>query len=313
MDAGESPQVVVECVLNEESVQKLFLTYTKGASRKEASDLPEAEAVLTDLTASREAGRFERMTDGSWQLAYAAIPTHHYRLDVIVPGHEPIWAEQTMPDIPPVESVEITREGPYDYPGYEDAFGILYSSSFSCAVWAFGLNYNSITEELVPAEQLCTDYPYVDNFNLTGETYFHETTTPMMNNMVLRVYSVLSGAVSIHRRFLRFPKSNSSLQHYFDVEGLDGLQYYDDMSRAPLPTECVLYFAALSDEYDQYLCEALRDQQLQESADITSIYTQRNLYTNIQGGLGIFGAVTKMPIRWRGLYKSELIPEDGQK
>lgn len=313
MDAGDNPQVVVECVLREEPTQTLFLAYTKGASRAAAPDLPEAEAVLTDLTTGLSVGHFERISDGTWQLAYAAIPTHRYRLDVAVPGQSPIWAEQTMPDMPPVEIVDITREESYDYPGYEDAFGILYSSSFSCAVWAFGLNYNSITEELVPAEQLCTDYPYVDNFNLTGETYFHETTTPMMNNMVLRVYSVLSGAVSIHRRFLRFPKSNSSLQHYFDVEGLAGLRYYDDMWRPPLPTECVLFFAALSDEYDQYLCEALQDRQAQESADITSIYTQRNLYTNIQGGLGIFGAVTKMPIRWRGLYKSELIPEDGQK
>lgn len=306
MDAGEFPQVVVECVLNEESVQKLFLTYTKGASRKEASDLPEAEAVLTDLTASREAGRFERMTDGSWQLAYAAIPTHHYRLDVIVPGHEPIWAEQTMPDNPPVESVKLKR-GESSYPGYEDAIGILYCSAFPCAIWSFGLNYNTVAEELEPAEQICTDYPYVDNFNLTGETYVHETLTPVQNNQTLRVYSVLSGTASIHRKYLRFPKSNSSLRHYFDVEGLDGLQYYDDMSRAPLPTECVLYFVALSDEYDQYLCEALQDQQSQESSDITAIYSRSNLYTNIKGGLGIFGATTKMPIRWSGVYKSELI------
>lgn len=310
MDAGENPQVVVECVLTDEPIQTLYLTYSKGASRETAPELPEATATLTDLSESKEIGRFKRTPDGSWTLEYTPVAQHRYRLDVSVPGHDPIWAEQTMPDRPPVESYKLTIEGSYKIPGYEDAIGILYCSTFPCAVWSFGLNYNPITEELVPAEQLCTDYPYVDNSNLTGETYIHEQTFPVTDNQLLRTYSVLSGIASVHRKYLRFPKRESPSQLYFVVEGLSGLNYYEDMSRDPLPTECVLYFAALSDEYDRYLCEAIQYQQLQVSSDITAIYSRTNLYTNIHGGLGVFGAVTKMPIRWSGVYTSEFISQD---
>lgn len=308
LDAGEEPQVVVECVLSEEPVQTLYLSYTKGASREVAPDLP--EAVLSDLTEGKEAGYFVRTANGSWQLAYSAIPEHRYRLDVTVPGHEPIWAEQTMPNIPPVESVVLERDESYRYPGYEAAEGILYYSSFPCAVWSYGLNYDLTTKKHVPAEQLCTDCPSVDNFNLTGETFVHESVFPYPDGQALRFYSVLSGTASIHRRFLRFPKSNSSSQQYFVVEGLLGLEYYDDISRDPLPTECVLFFAALSDEYDQYLRDALYHQQAQETTDISALYHRTNLFTNIQGGLGIFGAATKMPIRWSGVFRSELVPQD---
>ena len=42
-------------------------------------------------------GSFERQDDGTWALDYAAVPEHSYRLEVDVPGHETVWAEQTMP------------------------------------------------------------------------------------------------------------------------------------------------------------------------------------------------------------------------
>ena len=50
LDAGEKPQVVVECVLTASSPQELRLSFTKGASLAEAPELTEATARLTDLT-----------------------------------------------------------------------------------------------------------------------------------------------------------------------------------------------------------------------------------------------------------------------
>ena len=72
MDAREDPQIVVECILCDEPVQTLYLTYTKGASREAAPSLDEADAVLADLTEGREVGRFTRAEDGSWQLSQRA-------------------------------------------------------------------------------------------------------------------------------------------------------------------------------------------------------------------------------------------------
>ena len=50
LDAGESPQVIVDCILSNDDVQELYLCFTKGASRQEAEPLTEAVATLIDLT-----------------------------------------------------------------------------------------------------------------------------------------------------------------------------------------------------------------------------------------------------------------------
>ena len=99
LDAGENPQVVVDCVLSNNDVQNLYLCFTKGASRQEAEPLTEAVATLIDLTESKTVGQFVKGEEKNlWTLDYAAIPKHHYRLEVQVPGHDLIYAEDTMPD-----------------------------------------------------------------------------------------------------------------------------------------------------------------------------------------------------------------------
>ena len=97
MDAGEESVVAVECILSDQPIQTLRLSFTKGAAMNEAPTLTEAEAVLIDMTESKTIGSFERQDDGTWTLGYAAVPEHSYRLEVDVPGHETVWAEQTMP------------------------------------------------------------------------------------------------------------------------------------------------------------------------------------------------------------------------
>ena len=90
MDAGEEPVVAVECILSEQPVQTLRLSFTKGAAMDEAPALSEAEAVLIDLTEGKTVGSFERRDDGTWALDYTPIPEHSYRLEIDVPGQEPI-------------------------------------------------------------------------------------------------------------------------------------------------------------------------------------------------------------------------------
>ena len=45
LDAGENPQLVVECVMSNDTIQKLYLCFTKGASREEAEPLTDAVAT----------------------------------------------------------------------------------------------------------------------------------------------------------------------------------------------------------------------------------------------------------------------------
>ena len=100
MDAKEKPKVVVSCILSNDPVQRLNLSFTKGASLSEAPPLTEAVATLYDLSLHNEmeaVGNFQRQSDGEWTLDYEAVPGHEYRLEVNVPGYEMIHAEQQMP------------------------------------------------------------------------------------------------------------------------------------------------------------------------------------------------------------------------
>lgn len=303
LDAMEDPQLVVSCVLTVDPVQKLSLSYTKSASRSEAPRVTGATAVLTDLTEGREAGIFIRIDEDTWQLEYAAIPTHEYRLEVSVPGREPVWAEQTMPIEPPVNSFIGDLKGEkytwYDY----TPRGLQYSSTFSCTVWAYALNYNYHWERHEIVEDISTDYPYVDNFNLTGSVLDTVLVQPLVDpvwkiNWHYRTFLV---GYPVHRRFLRFQKLENPELTYFAIDGhfSGGYYYYeDDSPREPSTTEGVLYFACLSDEYDKYLCEAFGHYHATLSTDLSSIYVRDNVYSNINGGIGIFGAVTTAPYRW---------------
>lgn len=307
LDTKEDPMLVVSCILTQDSVQTLKLSWTKGPAQAEAPRVTDAVAVLTDVDNDQEAGRFTRISVGEWQLEYTAIPTHRYRLTISIPGHDPVWAEQTMPEAPVIESTfykNRTQMG-------EDVKkkGLLYSSSFSNTVWAWAENYDANTERYTLVDMICTDYPYVDNINLSGEEYT-ETNWPKgwppkdeTDTYGYDEYCVYGQA--LHRRFLRFPKKDSPSKDYFAIGGKfkgDYYYYEDDAPREPSGSEGILFFAYLSDEYDRYICEASSQYQADVSDDLSSIYIRDNIYSNIHGGLGIFGSFTTTPVRWKNAY-----------
>ena len=62
-------------------------------------------------------------------------------------------------------------------------------------------------------------------------------------------------------------------------------------------------FMHVSDSYDRYLTESVHTEQFQEKkAHLADIYVMNNKYTNIVGGIGIFGACTKSRAPWAGRF-----------
>lgn len=324
LDAKEEPLLSVYCVLTQDSIQILQLNYTKGASQTEAPRVGEVTAVLTDLTENLEAGRFTRKSESDWQLEYAAIPGHNYRLEVTVPGQETVWAEQAMPKEPRwgfgaglrfnKTDVDIGRWLNWDikrltsYVSWVDgitfgevtAEGIFYHIVFSCPVWVYAEKYDAELEKFVPVKNLCTDYPYVDNFNLTGKVRPGAGVPNIVNNPDLWIGTQLDfylTGYSMHRDFLRFPKREDWARQledpnsvpYFAIDGdftvVSSSSNWWELNR--------VFFDALSDDYDRYLCEAYQQYYAEQSSDISTIYLRDNLFTNIHGGLGIFGCVTR--------------------
>ena len=63
-----------------------------------------------------------------------------------------------------------------------------------------------------------------------------------------------------------------------------------------------ILFTTLAADYEKYMMEAANYQQIMESSDISTIYLRDNLFTNISGGVGIFGARISRKYPWTSSY-----------
>ncbi len=306
LDAMDKPTVAVECVLTNSSPQTLRLAFTKGASQAEASPLVSVEASLIDLSEGQVIGVFERGEDGVWTLDYAAVPEHNYRLEIDVPDYELIWAEQTMPALAELSCfshifhIYDNTQYYHKYPMFCGT--VFYASSLPNYTWIYGMNYNEETKCFEIADEICTDYEYVDNFNLTGEVYTPETSDTDYSGFecYAELYPPLAGK-SIHRRFLRLEKNDNAEEKVFVISGNFQGPYYSFLGgyqREQSETEGYVESISVTDDYDRYLRDAIAYQLKQESSDLSSIYQRENIYTNINGGVGIFGAQIKTKLQW---------------
>ena len=306
LDAKEEPQVVVECILTDEPVQTLHLVYTKGASRSEAPELPEAEAVLTDLTEGREAGRFKRTPDGSWTLAYTALAEHRYRLDVSVPGHGPIWAEQTMPEAPGI----VVGWHRWDPEPDRNDNTVGYSFRLLSArnpIWFYGVNYPTLESPGEKTEFLCTNSLAVDPFNETeGWRFIEESSGNYLwgdkksSGFRTTQYPVLQEA-PLHKRYLRFPAMEDAPDTTFFVSG--SFQGYisntRDFLHAKMRPAELRYFSA-SEDYDRFLKDSYHLLDLKLSKDLADIFVRDNVHSNVHGAIGLFGAKMERLLEWEG-------------
>ena len=316
LDARDEPEVVVDCILCDEPVQTLYLVYTKGASRETAPELPEATAVLTDITEGREVGRFQRTADGSWELAYAAIPTHSYRLEVSVPDHEPIWAEQTMPDAPGIK-VGWHSWNPGDWsipkaqwPPKDIDNNVGYTFQLNRPhdpVWFYGVNYPAMDSAGEQAEFLSTDSNLVDPFNEdAGWAFVEEGNGTYLwgseKSSAFRTtwYPALQD-MPRHKRYLRFPVMEYTPDTPFYVSGSfrGYISDYKDFIHADLHPAELHYFSASLD-YDLFLKDCYQLIDLKNSTDMADIFVRDNVYSNIHGAIGLFGAKIERALEWEG-------------
>ena len=295
LDAGERPKVVVECLLTDSSPQELRLSFTKGASLAEAPELTEATAWLLDLTNNYPAGEFRRRDDGIWVLDYAAEPRHNYRLEVEVPEYEQVWAEQTMPERIVVERIVEDIPPP---PSWSSSFPLPLVSyrimNANTPTWICGiLDYGPDKDEMY-VERLCADYPDVDIFNLTGDSYTPEIVHK--GGSKYATYGSLYGKL-LHQRFLRIPNVSSD-QCFFVSGDFPGVYGRDDIFE--YPEGMYVCFSSLSPDYDRYLKQACMTVNAGITTDMTSIFVRDNFYSNIHGGIGILGACSSTTQRWFG-------------
>ena len=351
MDAKERPQVVVVCVLSDDPVQTLQLSFTKGASLAAAPVLTDAVAVLYEQ--GNAVGEFNRGSDGIWRLEYAAIPGYTYRLEVQVPGYDLIYAEQMMPAeqayvevyyfcklsgyVEPWSGWVTEKDAAGDWtfrswpadeeqPGYET----FYLAESASSIWICAMNYNEATASHEVAEYICTDVE-AEKINVTDEVYEplkKEVPNPFKfsgydagmaetfySARQMELYPTLEGK-PLYKSYVCIPKG----RHVFSLSGsFKGIDYSKKMSYGSLvdvvtytetkvdqedvtETNGYILFTTLSADYEKYMMEAANYQQIMESSDISTIYLRDNLFTNISGGVGIFGARISRKYPWTSSY-----------
>ena len=208
-----------------------------------------------------------------------------------------------MPSEPPVESERIVLHTEGETIARDVTVeGFRYRFTSPCTIWIYAENFDRdksvLSSELwkevwAPAEELCTDYPYVDVINLTGKVWERdeEVINPYLKLVADQYY--LSGS-PLHRDFLRIPEAEEQTQYPITIDGNfllfrgGGIGYN------------YVYFAALSDDYDSYLLNAYQQYYAEQSDDLSSIYLRDNLHGNIHGGIGIFGSATT--VRFKRMY-----------
>ena len=339
MDAEERPTVVVECILTNSDTQELHLNFTKGASKTVAEPLTEAVATLIDLTSGMTVGEFDKASGDLWTLDYSPVSNHRYRLEVQVPGYDLIYAEDTMPESLYVYSFTWTENilhswGPPAPSFRNNSFcaGTIFSfESLPKYTLIYGMNYNTKTDRHEIADEIFTNLPVVDNFNITSELYVPEIVKweedlYVSCDAVKSLYADLKG-VPKHKQYLLLNKEELSdhLFQFMDQEAYGGYDFmvfgsftgdwywrHSSMQQdfgKPLPTEGYLMFESLSDNYLAYIRDAIHFMHLKESTDMSTIYLRDNIYTNVVGGRGIFAATFKQVQQCANTFRTGILEE----
>ena len=308
LETGEDV-VVVECILSCDSVQHLNLSYTHPKSQKVGNSMiTEAQATLFDETANEAVGSFQLFED-CWTLSYSAIPQHTYRLDIDVTDHSHISAKQTMPKQVKINSfIWSMWSSQSGIPindvmyGYDFWGTVFYVNDLPERTWISAISYSEANGSYSIVDEICSDYPYIDNFNLNGDNYkpiYLEIDT-CGKTLSYLVCEELEGQ-PLHNKYLRTNMPQTEREEWGGYTFIICGSFFEQNNPKPdepLGSKGGILFVSTSEDYDRYLQESIYYQQLQESDDMSSIYVRDNIFSNIEGGVGIFGAKTHCLEKW---------------
>lgn len=325
LDPKEEPEVVVNCVLQyPHEEQELVLSWTTAPGGSAGAFITEGDVSLYDLTSGEEAGSFHYAGDGRWRLPRQLVPGNRYRLNVRIPHHDAIEAETTLPNAYTLKNLLILR-----------TYNTVSSSSYSIAL---GTHYDlqSLGQETVwiaflespgqsvlhTTKQIVVDTRACDPFNTLGEL---AESVPGGRYKYAKV-----NGYPYHAKWIRMEKpgsfrrkdddwgSGSKETFVYDIitERSSQIQvypgenygvYYQDEDFevdsigpgiAPQDGPGRVVFMTVSEEYDQYMKEVYVYRNRERTEGLLFRYDRTNVYSNIVGGHGIFGAAISYYMPW---------------
>ena len=302
MDPGEKDlPVMVNCLLTPDSnVQTLYLQYVKGKSANEYIPIIDAKVYVTAVFVSRlDTLHFHYVDENRWESeddpAKRIKGGKHYKLTVEIPGRSAIQAETTSPiAYRPALHTDLHEVHSMDYHSvyYQiEQYPTDKSHIETSPVWVFAKGKHKTIEqcdEYYPF--IVTDHPYADDFNINGQKFSDLSFTgdfdshcmaiswPAFHNM-----RRMMPELPLHDEYVRIKHLDTNRFHI-----LAGPIEYPKVGE---PHQDHFVFSFVSDEYDEYL-RSVYVKNRKMDHDITSIYSTESVYSNIEGGVGIFGSET---------------------
>ncbi|MFA5647388.1 MAG: DUF4249 family protein [Bacteroidales bacterium] len=256
-------KVVVNCILQDSDNQTLTLVYSKSRGGGLYYE-PVQEAAIKLFENDTLVGEFVKAGSRTWEINFRPEFGANYRLEIVMPDWKDIQANTTMPPVPKVELV------------YEEHYIKRFSQiDQQYSQWLFVLNstFDERWENFFETPQInssdrllsniATNHPSADRFNQYGN-----------------LGDVIGTAASLpaYDFYIRLaPIIDSTI---FDVEA----NY--------CPT-CFVVFRNSSPEYDQYFKTSFQKMLIYvDENDPGAWFDESVVYSNIENGVGIFGAYT---------------------
>ena len=303
--------------------QILYLEYVGGVNSLEKKYVEDAEISVTEVDTWRTY-KFEKAASGKWEASFITYPGKSYSLSVKIPGYDEITATTTVPqEFLASCYTSWFSKGDEDYSGFSyELRKVIKQSPYqeayndSCKLWIFGRG--KVNDDKY-GDLIMTDHPYVDNFNVTSirlsdiDTFSSDSldTYSLYRWLDMAWYPKIYGDFPMHRNFLRiaYPENFTNGASRYEIEhgplysersfvlatefrySSNTFMYGNQLVQGPdNPSEQYLFdFYCLSEDLDRYLRD-VEERELTSSFDLTSKYNSTNTYSNIEGGIGVFGA-----------------------
>lgn len=321
MDPEEALPVVVYCVLTRDEYQTLKLSYAHGKSNTSGEIIKDAKI---DLLRKRDAVAHFFFDDSLqvWRAHYKAEFKNNYTLVGTINEKESFSATTSFPPELSLYMQSTSKDHViqgYSYVVQEEIrvnpkLISRFLNEVSCNIWIFPnkerYRFNS--------SDFVTDHPGVDPSNMSNRVFssfplFNNQDTLSSMNSMSNIYPVSQYYMWPSRYYSARTPVYKGYLHIHHPGGFDNGLTLEQRMESPLdssycfsicPDLCSVQADPLwnriafqhpfltchfvSDEYDKYLSDIYQKERDQES--FLSLYDPVNIYTNINGGVGIFGA-----------------------